>query len=147
MVSDGDLEDTHISFTLLRACFGACRINYQLRTTRTIFTGEAAIIFDNAIIEKLRQLCGGISQAVTASELLLSICITNDEQPHFGIGIASASDAAPAAHLASVLATDTTVTVFWVESGAWLHNTLTPMPHNYPFKPNQPQSGTETEYH
>ena len=53
------LENTHVSFTLLKFCHGVCNLSYQLRVTPPEFTITGAKLFDGLIEKCLRRILGG----------------------------------------------------------------------------------------
>ena len=46
------LENSHVSFTLLKLCLGVCKINFLLRVTPADSTASGVALFDN-LLEKM----------------------------------------------------------------------------------------------
>ena len=102
------LGDSHAAFTLARACFGSCRINYALRTTPPTSTKRGARRFDKAMKQFVNTIVGGGLEESAFAELQLPVTITDPTHPHCGAGLTSACSIAPAAYLASYAAASNT---------------------------------------
>ena len=114
----GELRDAHVAFSLLRACFGVCRVNYALRATPADSTDEGAHIFDDLTAGALRRLSMAPITDEALAEMRLPVKLDSLDEPHFGIGLTSATDVAPAAYLASVCATRAIASRLKLD-GAW----------------------------
>ena len=69
------LNDAHVTFTLLRTCFGAGQVNYHLRTVPYEATAQAAQAYDEEVSDVLRSLAMGTLPAETRDELTLPLKI------------------------------------------------------------------------
>eukprot|EP00171_Calliarthron_tuberculosum_P010506 IDg10506t1 len=93
-----EMGDMHVAFTLLRSCFGACRLSHTLRCVPSTLVMRGAMLFDSMIEDALRRLLGGTLPHATFRELQLPV---NTPQPSFGVGLQSAESCASAAFLCS----------------------------------------------
>ncbi len=96
------LEDAHTAFSLGRACFGTCRMNFLLRTVPPKYTTEGAEQFDDHMYSFAKYLAGGVLSRTSFAELQLPVSISNPQAPHLGAGLTSATSTAPPAYLASL---------------------------------------------
>eukprot|EP00171_Calliarthron_tuberculosum_P022496 IDg22496t1 len=60
-----DLNDTQISFSLLRLCMGVCQLNYLLRTVPPTATKRGARLYDSFMHDALNELTGGMMPTET----------------------------------------------------------------------------------
>ena len=104
------LENTHLSFTLLKFCLVVCKVNYQLRVTPPESTITGAKLFDGLIEKCLRLILGGILDTDVSKELQLPDT-TSFDYPHICIGLTSAADTAAAAFIGSSAACDKLVSM------------------------------------
>ncbi len=104
-----DLQDAHVTFTLLRATFSVSQLAYHLRTTPPQATEDAALEYDAATTDVLRSLTLGRLPDDALEELSLPLRMETS-QPHAGLGMTSAKYAAPAAYLASKCQTHNSTT-------------------------------------
>lgn len=98
------MEDAHVAFTLSRACFGACRLNFLLHTVPTSLATPGAKLFDTHLYEFTREIAGGILARDVFDELQLPVRIHERTLPHLGAGLTSPKRTAPCACLSSVAA-------------------------------------------
>ena len=101
----GELADAHVAFTILRSCFGACRINYVMRACPPSIAEEGAKHYDELTACTLRSLSAGAISTEMMHEFRLPVRLDEAENPHFGIGLTSAHTIASCAYLASRAAT------------------------------------------
>ena len=94
-----DLEDMQVALTLFRNCAGACRMVYLLRTVPTSLASEEASLFDDLLLDCVREMVGGSLGTEVFCELQLPLSTTN---PCFGVGLTSAEDTASSAFLSSM---------------------------------------------
>ena len=113
------LENTHVSFTLLKFCLGVCKrwnhnpkvkVNYQWRVTPPESTITGAKLFDRLIEKCLRRILGCTLDTAVFKELQLPVTTPSD-YPHLGIGPTSATDRAAAAFFPSSAACDMLVSM------------------------------------
>ena len=53
------LENSHVSFALLKFCLGVCKINYPLRVTPADSAASGTALFDNLLEKCMRRILGG----------------------------------------------------------------------------------------
>ena len=104
------LENTHVSFTLLKFCLGVCKVKYQLRVTLPESTIMRVKLFDGLIEKFLRRILGGTLETAVFKELQLQVT-TSSDYPQLGIGLTSAADTAVATFIASSAACDKLVSM------------------------------------
>ena len=96
------LENTHVSFTLLKFCMGVCKVNYLLRVTPVQCTKSGAQVFDELVEKSLRHIVGGVLDTEIFRELELPAEVKpNCENPTLGLGLTSATTTAASAFLSS----------------------------------------------
>lgn len=93
-----ELEETQIAFSLLRACAGASKMVYKLRTTPSGSTVKSWSQFDNHTTTTLRTIIGGILPEETMRVLSLPL---KTEAPSFGAGLTRCTVISFSAFLAS----------------------------------------------
>eukprot|EP00171_Calliarthron_tuberculosum_P010571 IDg10571t1 len=64
-----DLNDAHISFSLLSSCMGVCQLNYLLRTVPPTVTKLGARLYDSFMHDALNEFTGGMMPTDSFSEL------------------------------------------------------------------------------
>ena len=97
-----DLDDAHVTFALLRTCFGATHMNYMLRTTPSTLTRQACQTYDAATADVTRFLAGGVLSDATLAEMRLPVRLFSPESPHFGTGLTATEKIRHAAYLSSI---------------------------------------------
>lgn len=97
------LENSHISFSLLKFYLGVCKINYLPRVTPIHATSSGAGLLYELLAKCLRRISGGTLDSEVFKELRLPITVTR-EHLHIGISLASARGTAAAAFLSSASA-------------------------------------------
>lgn len=93
------LEDLQVALSLLRTCFGICRLTYLLRAIPSAQTQKGAKAFDVMIEDFVRKLLGGVLDHTIFKELQLPL---SSKKPSLGIGLSSAVSSSPPAFLASL---------------------------------------------
>ncbi len=104
------MADAHCELTLIRACLGASRLNFVLRSTPKHATDLLAAEFDKHIERAVRRIAGGILERDAFRD-----------HPHLGANLSSASSIAPPAYIASINA-----------SAHAAHSLLVRTPHHPP---------------
>ena len=96
------LENTHVSFTLLKFCMGVCKVNYLLRVTSVQCTKSGAHVFYELVEKSLRHIVGGVLDIEIFRELqLLAEVKPNCQNQTLGLGLTSATTTAASAFLSS----------------------------------------------
>ena len=96
------LENTHVSFTLLKFCVGVCKVNYFPRVTPVQCTKSCAQVFDKLVEKSLRHIVGGVLDTETFRELQLPTDVKpNCQNPTLGLGHTSATTTSAPAFLSS----------------------------------------------
>jgi hypothetical protein len=93
----GAFQDTQAALLILRVCMGVCRINFLLRALPQPLVKDAADVFDDLKQETFASISGAVlpDRVWTAAQLPIS----TPDCP--GLGLTSAKNIMPAAHLAS----------------------------------------------
>ena len=96
------LENTHVSFTLLKFCMGVCTVNCLLRVTPVQCTKSGAQVFDESVEKSLRHVAGGVLDTELCGGLQLPSDVKpNCQNPTLGPGLTSATTTAASAFLSS----------------------------------------------
>ena len=96
------LENTHVSFTLLKFCMGVCKVNYLLRVTPVQWTKSGAQVFDELVEKSIRHIVGGVLDTKIFRELQLPAEVKlNCQNPTLGLGLTSATTTAASTFLSS----------------------------------------------
>ena len=112
-----ELNDAHVTFTLLRACFSGTKINALLRTVLPLLTATTATLYDKNVAAVVRNLANGRLSEETFAEMQFPLRIDDKQHPQFGVGLTSAARTASAAYLASVAGAIVVAQSFVVHAG------------------------------
>lgn len=93
-----EIRDKHCAFTILRECFGTCRMAYLARTTPTAQILNALRYYDDLTLDVFRSIIGGVLPEYMENEITLPV-----RMPNLCVGLTKSGHTAAACYISSAV--------------------------------------------